>query len=57
MRKGVKKMNIDFYIDKIYVINKPEPETKDNSKPKSKLNKLLPKILLKFFENIPIYSK
>jgi hypothetical protein len=52
-----KKMNIDFYIDKIYVINKPEPETKDNSKPKSKLNKLLPKILLKFFENIPIYSK
>jgi len=29
-------MNIDFYIDKIDVINKPDPETKDNSKPKSK---------------------
>lgn len=30
------KMNIYFYIDKINVINKSEPETKDNSKPKSK---------------------
>jgi hypothetical protein len=29
-------MNVDFYIDKIDVINKPEPETKDNFKPKSK---------------------
>jgi len=25
-----------FYIDKIYVINKPVPETKDDFKPKSK---------------------
>ena len=32
----LKKMNIDFYIDKIVVINKTEPETKSNSKPKSK---------------------
>jgi hypothetical protein len=32
----LKKINIDFYIDKIYVINRTEPETKDNSKPKSK---------------------
>ena len=32
----LKKMNIDFYIDKIDVINKTEPETKSNSKPKSK---------------------
>ena len=29
-------MNIDFYIDKINVINKQEQETKDKSKPKSK---------------------
>lgn len=29
-------MNIDFYVDKIDVINKPETETKDISKPKSK---------------------
>ena len=36
MRKGVKKMNIDFYIDNIDVINKPETETKDISKQKSK---------------------
>ena len=32
----LKKINIDLYIDKIYVINRTEPETKDNSKPKSK---------------------
>ena len=32
----LKKMNIDFYINEINVINKPESETKDNSKPKSK---------------------
>ena len=32
----LKKMNIDFYIDRINVINRPEPETKSNSKPKSK---------------------
>lgn len=32
----LKKMNIDFYIDEINVINKPETKTKDNSKPKSK---------------------
>jgi len=31
-----KKMNIEFYIDKIDVINRPELGTKDNSKPKSK---------------------
>jgi hypothetical protein len=36
MLKGVKKMNIDFYIDKIDVINRTEPETKSNSKPKTK---------------------
>ena len=29
-------MNIEFYIDKTDVINKPTPKTKDNSKPKSK---------------------
>lgn len=29
-------MNVDFYIDEINVINKPETKTKDNSKPKSK---------------------
>jgi len=29
-------MNINFYIDEINVINKPQPETKDNSKTKSK---------------------
>jgi len=32
----LKKMNIDFYIDIINVINKQEQETKDKSKPKSK---------------------
>jgi hypothetical protein len=32
----LKKMNIEFYIDEINVINKQEPETKDNSKPKTK---------------------
>ena len=32
----LKKMNVDFYIDEINVINKPETKTKDNSKPKSK---------------------
>jgi len=32
----LKKMNIDFYIDKIDVINRTEPETKSNSKPKTK---------------------
>ena len=36
MSKGVKKMNIEFYIDKIDVINKLIPKTKDNSKHKSK---------------------
>jgi hypothetical protein len=29
-------MNIEFYIDEINVINKPEPEMEDNSKTKSK---------------------
>lgn len=32
----LKKMNIELYIDKMDVINKPTPKTKDNSKPKSK---------------------
>ena len=32
----LKKMNIDFYIDEINLINKPETKTKSNSKPKSK---------------------
>lgn len=29
-------MNVDFYIDEINVINKPETKTKDDSKPKPK---------------------
>jgi hypothetical protein len=32
----LKKMNVDFYIDEINVINKPIPKTKDNFKPKPK---------------------
>jgi hypothetical protein len=32
----LKKMSVNFYIDKIDVINKQETETKDNTKPKSK---------------------
>lgn len=32
----LKKMNVDFYIDEINVINKPETKTKDNSKSKAK---------------------
>lgn len=32
----LKKMNIEFYINKIDVINRTEAETKSNSKPKSK---------------------